>query len=50
LNICGKRHTHFAGAYWYSGFHEDGVKSALDVAKRFGCYLAQQEPASNEID
>ncbi len=37
--ICGKQHTHFAGAYWYSGFHEDGVNSALDVAKRFDCYL-----------
>jgi predicted NAD/FAD-binding protein len=37
--ICGKRHTHFAGAYWYSGFHEDGVRSAVDVAKRFDCHL-----------
>lgn len=45
MNICGKRHTHFAGAYWYNGFHEDGVKSAIDVAKRFDCYLTQQEPA-----
>ncbi|MCC5879040.1 MAG: FAD-dependent oxidoreductase [Idiomarina sp.] len=33
--ICGQRHTHFAGAYWYSGFHEDGVRSAFDVAARF---------------
>jgi predicted NAD/FAD-binding protein len=41
-SICGQRHTHFAGAYWYSGFHEDGVKSALDVAKRFGCYLMHE--------
>ncbi|WDE04181.1 FAD-dependent oxidoreductase [Thalassomonas viridans] len=38
-SICGKRHTHFAGAYWYNGFHEDGVRSALDVAKRFACFL-----------
>ena len=37
--ICGKQHTHFAGAYWYNGFHEDGVNSALDVAERFDCYL-----------
>ncbi|WP_163937638.1 NAD(P)/FAD-dependent oxidoreductase [Paraferrimonas sp. SM1919] len=37
--ICGKNHTHFAGAYWYNGFHEDGVKSALDVCKRFGISL-----------
>lgn len=34
--ICGLNHTHFVGAYWYSGFHEDGVKSALDVTERFG--------------
>ncbi|MGY6038196.1 NAD(P)/FAD-dependent oxidoreductase [Aeromonas sp. AE23HZ002T15] len=37
--ICGQRHTHFCGAYWYNGFHEDGVRSALDVAKRFGARL-----------
>ncbi|WP_194755546.1 NAD(P)/FAD-dependent oxidoreductase [Aliidiomarina indica] len=34
--ICGHRRTHFCGAYWYSGFHEDGVRSAVDVAHRFG--------------
>ena len=28
--------THFCGAYWGYGFHEDGVKSALAVAKAFG--------------
>lgn len=37
--ICGQRHTHFAGAYWYNGFHEDGVRSALDVCQRFGISL-----------
>ena len=37
--ICGKNNTHFAGAYWYNGFHEDGVRSALDVAARFGLTL-----------
>jgi len=37
--ICGKNRTHFVGAYWYNGFHEDGVKSALDVARRFGAEL-----------
>jgi predicted NAD/FAD-binding protein len=37
--ICGKNRTHFCGAYWYNGFHEDGVRSAVDVAKRFGCEL-----------
>jgi len=33
--ICGVEGVHFCGAYWYSGFHEDGVRSALDVCKRF---------------
>lgn len=37
--ICGKHNLHFCGAYWYNGFHEDGVKSALDVCKRFGVSL-----------
>ena len=35
-DICGVDHMHFCGAYWYNGFHEDGVRSALDVCKRFG--------------
>ena len=34
--ISGKRGLHFCGAYWYNGFHEDGVRSALDVCKSFG--------------
>ncbi len=42
-SICGKNHTHFAGAYWYNGFHEDGVRSAIDVAKRFRCFLKAHE-------
>ncbi|WCE31935.1 NAD(P)/FAD-dependent oxidoreductase [Vibrio sp. SCSIO 43137] len=37
--ICGQRGCHFVGAYWYNGFHEDGVRSALDVTQRFGCSL-----------
>jgi uncharacterized protein len=31
-----ERRTHFAGAYWANGFHEDGVKSGLRVAAAFG--------------
>jgi predicted NAD/FAD-binding protein len=38
--ISGIDRTHFAGAYWYNGFHEDGVRSALRVARRFGKWLA----------
>lgn len=37
--ICGKHGYHFVGAYWYNGFHEDGVRSALDVTQRFGLSL-----------
>lgn len=33
--ICGVDGMHFCGAYWYNGFHEDGVRSALDVCGRF---------------
>ncbi|CAH0540598.1 NAD(P)/FAD-dependent oxidoreductase [Vibrio marisflavi] len=31
--INGENRTWFCGAYWYNGFHEDGVKSALDVVR-----------------
>jgi len=34
--ISGKQGLHFCGAYWYNGFHEDGVRSALDVCNTFG--------------
>jgi predicted NAD/FAD-binding protein len=34
--ISGIRRTHFCGAYWFYGFHEDGVNSALRVAKALG--------------
>ena len=31
--ISGTARTHFAGAYWSSGFHEDGLCSGLRVAE-----------------
>jgi len=34
--ISGQNHTHYCGAYWYFGFHEDGVKSALRVCENLG--------------
>lgn len=34
--IDGVRGTHFCGAYWSYGFHEDGVQSALRVCRAFG--------------
>jgi predicted NAD/FAD-binding protein len=32
----GRRRTHFCGAYWGWGFHEDGVVSGLRVARDLG--------------
>ena len=37
--INNKNRSHFCGAYWFNGFHEDGVNSALRVAKSFGIEL-----------
>ena len=34
--LDGVQHTHYCGAYWANGFHEDGVVSALRVAAAFG--------------
>lgn len=34
--IQGENLSYFCGAYWYNGFHEDGVRSALDVVKALG--------------
>jgi len=31
--ISGRNRTHYCGAYWGWGFHEDGVQSALRVAR-----------------
>jgi len=38
--ISGHNRTHYCGAYWFNGFHEDGVNSGLRVAERFGLYLS----------
>jgi predicted NAD/FAD-binding protein len=35
-DISGCNRTHFCGAYWFYGFHEDGLNSALRVARALG--------------
>lgn len=32
-------HTHFCGAYWFNGFHEDGVRSGLRVCQALGHHI-----------
>lgn len=34
--ISGRNRVHFCGAYWFNGFHEDGVRSALRVCSTLG--------------
>ncbi|QGX39121.1 NAD(P)/FAD-dependent oxidoreductase [Permianibacter aggregans] len=34
--ISGARHSYYCGAYWFNGFHEDGVVSALRVIEQLG--------------
>ena len=37
--LNGRRNTWYAGAYWGSGFHEDGVVSALAACRALGADL-----------
>ena len=39
--LNGVRNTYFCGSYFGYGFHEDAVRSGLDVAKLFGIDLDQ---------
>jgi predicted NAD/FAD-binding protein len=35
-DVSGADRTHYCGAYWRYGFHEDGLQSALRVARTLG--------------
>jgi predicted NAD/FAD-binding protein len=35
-DISGFEGIHYCGAWWFNGFHEDGVRSALRVAEQLG--------------
>ncbi len=46
--ISGVRRTHFCGAYWGNGFHEDGVNSGMAVARQFGIDIDECVAASTK--
>jgi predicted NAD/FAD-binding protein len=44
--IGNQNNTHFCGAYWFNGFHEDGVNSALRVIEDINNQrLTETEPS-----
>ena len=47
--VSAVNRTHFCGAYWGYGFHEDGVNSALAVARHFGIGLEACTAASTKV-
>jgi predicted NAD/FAD-binding protein len=46
--ISGIRRTHYCGAYWGWGFHEDGVWSALRVSQALGGRGPLRRPGDRE--
>jgi predicted NAD/FAD-binding protein len=41
--ISGRQRTHYCGAYWGFGFHEDGVKSGLAALEAFERWTSNEE-------
>ncbi|QXO18456.1 MULTISPECIES: NAD(P)/FAD-dependent oxidoreductase [Vibrio] len=39
--VSGLNNTWYCGAYWHNGFHEDGVRSALDVITQIQAQAAR---------
>jgi predicted NAD/FAD-binding protein len=37
--LNGRRHTFFCGSYFGYGFHEDALRSGVQVAEAFGIHL-----------
>ena len=50
--IQGKRRTWFAGAYWGWGFHEDGIRSAVEMVAAMGMPTTWPagDPAASESE
>jgi uncharacterized protein len=43
--VSGRVRTHYCGAYWFDGFHEDGVRSAGRVARAIDGLAAEDVEA-----
>lgn len=48
--VSGVRRTHYCGAYWRWGFHEDGVLSALRVCEALGARAPWETEAATLAD
>lgn len=47
--ISGVDRTHYCGAYWRFGFHEDGVHSAMEALRLFNARLGQHGHAQRDL-